>query len=349
MGRGKIKAVDLFCGAGGLTKGLRDAGIAVTLGIDVDPSCRYPFETNNRGVEYMLADVRAVVVDTLENAWKRADIKLLAGCAPCQPFSTYTQGLDRGVDGQWCLLRTFARLVEHSNPHIVTMENVGSLARHPIFEEFCGVLVGAGYELVWEILDCRDYGVPQSRRRLVLIASRLGKPKLPQKSRAKKAFTVRDCIGNLPAIEAGKADASDRLHVCSRLTPLNMKRMKSSTPGGSWRNWPAKLVAPCHKRETGQSYPAVYGRMNWDEPAPTITGQCYGFGNGRFGHPQQDRAISLREAALLQSFPMNYEFVPPEKPVRFTEVGLMIGNAVPPKLAEAVGRAIVNHVSKYVR
>lgn len=341
-----IRAVDLFCGAGGLTRGLLDAGIDVTLGIDMDPACRYPFEKNNRGVEYMLADVGSVTIRALKSAWEDAEVKVLAGCAPCQPFSTYTQGRDHASDGQWHLLRAFGRLVKDAKPDIVTMENVGSLARHPIFEEFCTTLAKHRYEVAWDVLDCREYGVPQSRRRLVLIASKLGRPRLPRKLDKRVRPTVRDCIAGLPPIGAGQAHPDDPLHVCSRLTPLNMKRLKASTPGGSWRDWPHELIAPCHKRKTGRSYPAVYGRMEWDTSAPTITGQCYGFGNGRFGHPEQDRAISLREAALLQSFPIDYEFVPPDAPVRFTEVGLMIGNAVPPRLAKAVGRAIVNHVQK---
>lgn len=346
MTKRKIKAVDIFCGAGGLTRGLIDAGISVSLGIDLDPACKHPFEANNRGVKYMLADVDEVEVDALKKAWRGAEVKVLAGCAPCQPFSTYTQGRKQEPDGQWSLLRAFGRLVEGAKPDIVTMENVGSLARHPIFEEFCLTLRSLNYHLVWDVLDCRDFGVPQSRRRLVLIGSRLGKPHLPR-PKTKQYRTVRDCIAQLPAIQAGTADADDPLHVCSSLSPVNMKRMKASTAGGTWRDWPPALVTPCHKRKTGRTYPAVYGRMEWDAAAPTMTGQCYGFGNGRFGHPEQDRAISLREAALLQSFPMNYSFVPSGKPVRFREVGLMIGNAVPPNLAMAVGKAIKNHVAKF--
>jgi DNA (cytosine-5)-methyltransferase 1 len=347
MGHKTIKAVDLFCGAGGLTAGLRQSGISVTLGIDIDPACEFPYEANNPGSRYLLDDVAAIKPELIKKAWKGADVKVLAGCAPCQPFSTYTQGKKHRPGGQWSLLKSFGNLINQSRPHIVTMENVGSLVRHKIFRQFCDVLLDCEYELVWDVLDCHHYGVPQARKRLVLIASLLGRPNLPRKSNSNHRSTVRDCIQSMPFLEAGKTHPDDRLHVCSRLTPLNMKRMKVSTPGGSWRDWPKNLIAPCHNKKTGKTYPAVYGRMEWDRPAPTITGQCYGFGNGRFGHPEQDRAISLREAALLQSFPADYVFVPEDKPVRFTEVGLMIGNAVPPKLAAAVGRAIVGHVSRF--
>lgn len=341
-----IGAVDLFCGAGGLTRGLRDAGIDVRLGIDLDPACKYPFEANNPGVRYLLGDVDDVPASKLNDAWKGVDVRLLAGCAPCQPFSTYTQGLDQQGGDQWSLLNAFGRLVKKTKPELVTMENVGSLERHPVFAAFCRQLSTSGYQVTWDILDCDDFGIPQARRRLVLIASLLGTPSLPKKLPAKHRRTVRNCIGHLPRVEAGEAHRNDSLHVCSRLTAINMKRIKASQPGGTWRDWPTHLIAPCHRRASGRTYPAVYGRMEWDKPAPTITGQCYGFGNGRFGHPEQDRAISLREASLLQSFPEDYEFVPPGRPVQFTEVGLMIGNAVPPKLAKAVGRAIKAHVAK---
>ncbi len=347
MKKRKISAVDLFCGAGGLTRGLLDAGIVVRLGIDLDPACRHPFETNNEGAKYLLSDVSKIDPAVIKKAWGKTDVKVLAGCAPCQPFSTYNQGRDNRADGQWSLLKAFGRLVEECDPDVVTMENVGSLARHQVFKEFCSVLKRNGFEHSWAVLDCRDYGVPQARKRLVLIASKLGKPALPAPIAASNAqwLTVRQAISHLPAIDAGENHPSDAIHVSSRLTKLNRERIRASVPGGSWKDWPKKLVAPCHKRETGRSYPAVYGRMEWDAPAPTMTGQCYGFGNGRFGHPEQDRGISLREAAMLQTFPEKYSFVPDGERVSMTGIGLMIGNAVPPALAEAVGTAIREHVS----
>lgn len=342
----RIAAVDLFCGAGGLTRGLIDAGITVRLGVDVDPDCKHAFEANNAGARYLLTDVSDVKAETLKKGWRRGEVTVLAGCAPCQPFSTYNQGRDMTSDGQWSLLREYKRLIAECSPDVVTMENVSALARHPVFDEFCSGLRTSHYNIIWAVLDCRDFGVPQARKRLVLIGSRLGKPCLPKPIVASNAewHTVRESIGRLPQLKAGESNSDDPIHVASRLTARNMERIKASVPGGSWRDWPSHLIAPCHRKKTGRSYPAVYGRMEWDTPAPTITGQCYGFGNGRFGHPEQDRGISLREAAILQSFPRNYSFVEKGAPVCMTSVGLMIGNAVPPMLGKAVGKAIKEHV-----
>lgn len=159
----------------------------------------------------------------------------------------------------------------------------------------------------------------------------------------KQHRTVRDAIGRLRPIAAGEQAPRDPLHTASRLSSLNMARIRASIPGGSWRDWPKSLVADCHKAPSGRTYPSVYGRMEWNKPAPTMTTQCFGFGNGRFGHPEQNRAISLREAAILQSFPRNYAFVPPGKPVEFSVVGRLIGNAVPVDLGRAIARSLLNH------
>lgn len=146
---------------------------------------------------------------------------------------------------------------------------------------------------------------------------------------------------------AGEACATDALHVAAGLSPTNLLRMKASKPGGTWRDWEQQLVAGCHQRESGRTYPGVYGRMSWDSVGPTVTTECYGFGSGRFGHPEQDRAITLREAALLQTFPMGYEFVEPGRPVCFGKVGSLIGNAVPVELAKAIARSIKGHVVEH--
>jgi DNA (cytosine-5)-methyltransferase 1 len=341
-----IAAIDLFCGAGGLTKGLNRAGMPVPLGVDLDASCQYPYEFNNPASKFLLSDVSGLSGKVLMEAWKRVEIRVLAGCAPCQAFSSYTQGRAWRHTDQWSLLRAFAKLVETSRPHIVTMENVPKLARHKVFKKFCDSLIDQNFEIVWDILDCRNFGIAQSRKRLVLIASRLGRPQLPRPTHTnpKRWKTVREVIGNLRPIKHGCSHPGDRLHVASRLTAINLKRLSASRPGGTWRDWPPKLVAECHTRKKGKSYPGVYGRMEWDAPGPTITGQCYGFGNGRFGHPKQDRGISLREAALLQSFPAKYAFASPGSRIEMKNVGQLIGNAVPPRLGRAIGAAILRHV-----
>ena len=155
---------------------------------------------------------------------------------------------------------------------------------------------------------------------------------------------VRDVISDLEPLEAGETNRRDPYHKASGLSELNLRRIKASKPGGTWRDWPEKLVARCHKQESGNSYSSIYGRMKWDVPSPTITTQCNGFGNGRFGHPEQDRAISLREAARLQTFPDNYEFVRPDEPHSITTISRFIGNAVPVELARVIARSIKPHL-----
>lgn len=338
----QIVAVDLFCGVGGLTHGLIKAGIDVRLGVDLDPACRFPIEQNN-AAKFLEADVSKLSSSDILAAFGDARVTLMAGCAPCQPFSSYSQPARREKQhADWELLTAFSSLVLSVRPTFVTMENVPPLMKQEIFRQFVAALEEAGYHVDFEVINGRDIGLPQRRQRLVLVASILGPIKLPQVCKPK--VTVRDTIADLPRIAAGKADATDPLHVSASLSATNLKRIRHSKPGGTWRDWPEDLVAPCHTRDTGTTYPSVYGRMEWDEPAPTMTTQCYGFGNGRFGHPEQDRAISLREAAMLQSFPKDYAFVPPGKPINFSTLGRLIGNAVPVLLGEYIGSVLTEHL-----
>jgi DNA (cytosine-5)-methyltransferase 1 len=166
---------------------------------------------------------------------------------------------------------------------------------------------------------------------------------------AHQAKSVRETIADLPPITAGEADPRDNLHASSKLSDINLKRIRSSVPGGTWRDWDESLLATCHRKATGATYPSVYGRMEWDKQSPTITTQCFGFGNGRFGHPEQDRAITLREAAMLQTFPRTYKFVPNGGRVVFDKLGRLIGNAVPVRLGEVIADALVSHVAKVWR
>lgn len=338
----QIVAVDLFCGVGGLTHGLTRAGIDVRLGVDLDPACRYPMEINN-DAKFLEADVASLLPSDVLRAFGDAEITLMAGCAPCQPFSSYAQSAKRETPhDDWELLRSFSKLVLDVKPTLVTMENVPPLLKQPIFKEFVADLHRAGYEIDFRVVDGRDIGLPQRRQRLVLVASLLGPITIPDAE--KPVATVRDTIADLPPIAAGAADPEDPLHAAASLSARNLERVRHSKPGGSWRDWPAELISPCHTRPTGTTYPSVYGRMEWDSPAPTMTTQCYGFGNGRFGHPEQDRAISLREAAMIQSFPKRYAFVPPGSTINFSTLGRMIGNAVPVLLGEFIGGLLVEHV-----
>ena len=332
--------VDLFCGVGALSHGLKAAGFKILAGYDTDSNCRYAFEKNN-DASFHARDVSKLTPREIGAHFSGQLPSVLAGCAPCQPFSTYKQRYSE--DPQWELVKTFATLAVKVLPDFITMENVPALTRYKngkVFAEFCRILGEAGYDVQWSIAKCEDFGVPQKRRRLVVVASRDYElpPLLPTNE---SKITVREAIGGLPHIVAGDGNETDPLHVSSSLTDINLKRIRASKPGGTWRDWPLSLRAKCHRRPSGKTYPGVYARMSWDEPSPTMTTQCYGYGNGRFGHPDQDRAISLREAAILQSFPPDYVFIPPDRKPSFTEVGRWIGNAVPVKLAEAIGTQIV--------
>lgn len=341
----QIAAVDLFCGVGGLTHGLIKAGIDVRLGVDLDPACRFPMEENN-ATTFLEADVAKLMPSDVLAAFGESKLTLMAGCAPCQPFSSYSQSVKRETPhDDWELLSSFSSLVLAVRPTLVTMENVPPLRKQQIFKDFVKALTGAGYYVDFTVVDGRNIGLPQRRQRLVLVASSLGPITIPDA--AKPKVTVRDTIACLPPITAGASDPADPLHTAAALSELNLSRIRHSRPGGTWRDWPKELVSACHVRETGSTYPSVYGRMEWDHPAPTITTQCYGFGNGRFGHPEQDRAISLREAAMLQSFPKDYAFVPDEKSISFSTLGRLIGNAVPVLLGEYIGKALVEHVKMY--
>lgn len=339
----KLACIDLFCGAGGLTHGLISEGVPVVAGIDVDPACRHPFEANN-GARFIEEDVSRTKPAVLKDLFEDADVRILAGCAPCQPFSTYAQRYDTVGSPRWALLYEFARLVRDVRPDLVAMENVPTVEMHQVYRDFVATLKKLGYEVWHGIVDCSDYGLPQRRRRMVLLASLIGPIELIERTHERPP-TVREAIGHLPPIPAGGTLPSDPLHTASKLSELNLQRIRASRPGGSWRDWPPYLIAECHRRDSGRTYPGVYGRMVWDEPAPTLTTQFYGFGNGRFGHPEQDRALSLREGAILQGFPEDYSFVPAGSPIHFKSLGRMIGNAVPVILGRIIGRSILRHLA----
>jgi DNA (cytosine-5)-methyltransferase 1 len=227
------------------------------------------------------------------------------------------------------------------------MENVPGLETQDVFQDFLRTLNCNGYVVKHQVVACEEYGIPQHRRRLVLLASKLGNIRLltPQEFGA-NITNVREAFKGLPALKSGEKCVSDPLHQCSKLSSKNLQRIRVSKPGGTWRDWPKELVAACHLKDTGNTYSSVYGRMEWDKPAPTITTQFFGFGNGRFGHPEEDRAISLREGAIIQSFPRNYKFFKPDEAVCQKNIGRLIGNAVPVKLGEVIGKSFVVHVNE---
>lgn len=340
-----IVAVDLFCGVGGLTHGLRKAGVDVVAGYDIDPACQWPFEKNNRGATFHKVDVAALSSSELVKHFNGGQVSLLAGCAPCQPFSTYSLHKTDETDHRWSMLEHFGRLVEATRPTLVTMENVPQVRKHKVFQSFLEALERTGYSTSVQVVKCEEYGIPQSRSRLVLLASLLGEVKLRARNpRRDKSRTVRAAIGSLERLKAGEASDTDPIHRTSSLNEINTKRIRAAKPGGSWRDWNSDLIAKCHQDEKGKTFPGVYGRMEWDKPSPTITTQFFGFGNGRFGHPEQDRALSLREGAILQTFPPDYKFVKKGEEVQMKTVGRLIGNAVPVRLGTIIGESLAEHV-----
>jgi DNA (cytosine-5)-methyltransferase 1 len=341
MRKANVHGIDLFCGAGGLAFGLRKAGVSIVAGIDLDPASEFPFTWNN-GAQFIRDDVRNLTGRDLSKLYPSGAIRLLAGCAPCRPFSPFRRGTNNSKDKEWGLLGEFSRLAKELMPELLTMENVPGLASKPIFHEFVQQLLQLGYEVDTRSVYCPRFGIPQHRRRLVLLASLIGPVKVPSGHlEPEKYRTVRDTIASLPRLEAGDVDPADRLHRARSVSKTNLRRLRASQPGGTWEDWPLNLRAKCHRKKTGKSYRSVYSRMVWDEPAPTITTQAYNFGTGRFGHPEQDRSITPREAALLQTFPRRFRFVKPSEKLFTARVGRLIGNAVPPKLAFFVGQEIM--------
>lgn len=338
-----VGAVDLFCGIGGLTYGLRASGIKVVAGYDLDDSCRYAYEANNDEATFVCKNVSEVTGREIKERLEGFDVKILAGCAPCQPFSTHRKDKKhRERHKDWGLLAHFGRLVEEVMPDYVSMENVPELTKESIFADFVATLRRLEYTVAYGVVNAEEYGVPQHRRRLLLLASKEGNISLIDPTNGEKGVvTVRDAIGGLPAVEAGGSCGGDLLQTASSLSEINIRRIRASVPNGTWRDWPEELWLECHKKDSGQTYPSVYGRMAWDETSPTITTQFYMYGTGRFGHPEQDRALTLREGAILQSFPADYEFVRPGEKLSRKAIARHIGNAVPPKLGEAVGKSIV--------
>ncbi|MCP4699657.1 MAG: DNA cytosine methyltransferase [Gammaproteobacteria bacterium] len=337
-----MKAFDFFCGAGGLTRGLLDAGIKVVAGFDRDERCRDTYEYNNPGVRFVGADIREMDLSHLikKGRLRKYDNVLFAGCAPCQPFSSQRKG--NGPRHDATLLGEFGRLVEAALPGYVLIENVPGIAKvrgYSTFSRFLGMLEANGYLYAHSILDAKRYGVPQNRRRLVLFAARQLRPSLPEPKYGTplRSFrTVRQAISHFPEISAGECHPDIPNHVVASITERNLERLHH-TPhdGGDRRSWPKHLRLKCHKGNY-EGHTDVYGRMHWDHPAPALTGRCHSISNGRYGHPEQDRAISLREAAAIQSFPDGYEFFGSNK-----HIALQIGNAVSVRLAEHLGKHIL--------
>jgi DNA (cytosine-5)-methyltransferase 1 len=273
----RIYAADLFCGAGGLTRGLLNAGIDVRLGVDVDPACEHPYTANNRAA-FLLKPVEKLWAEDIEPYLRKNGIRLLAGCAPCQTFSTYNQKA-KPSDSRWWLIKEFSRIVQDLMPELITMENVPRLMQYEIFLELTSTLASLKYRLCHQVVNCADYGMPQNRKRLVLLASRLGPIRLltPNEFGTEGEIkTAWDAIGGLPAIRAGQIDPLDPMHRASILSPKNLLRIKASRPGGTWRDWKPELVAKCHREDTGKTYGCLpfFGRTVSTPCPPKARSAC---------------------------------------------------------------------------
>jgi len=343
----KIEAIDLFCGVGGLTYGLREAGLTVLAGLDSDETCQHAY-TKNSDAEFISADIAQYDFSELEELFSEDSVRVLVGCAPCQPFSSHAHKAKRREnDDRWNLIEYFIEAVKIVNPSVVSMENVRGLLKTDIFKQFTNSLKALDYELDYKVVNCPDYGIPQARSRLVLIGSKIGKIKIPKATHKKEEYsTVADIIRQLPHVEAGMTCPEDSVHKAKNLFDINLERIRHSKPKGTWRDWPEALLPECYRRPSGATYSSVYGRMSWNDVSPTITTQFCNYGSGRFGHPEQDRALTLREGALLQTFPIDYDF---GENFPIATLSRHIGNAVPPRLGQVIGMAIKEHINEHAQ
>ncbi len=333
--------LDVFCGAGGLTHAMKQAGFKIMCGIDNDEKCRYAFENNNDAI-FLRKDVKEITKEYLSDIhWPRP--RILIGCAPCQPFSLLKNKTEQ--DKQWSLFRDFLNIIEVAQPDIISMENVTGFTKFEdgkLIKETINKLEELNYYVWYDIVNAIDYGTPQSRKRMVLLASKREEFRLLPSLKVSKVKTVEDTIKHLAPINSGDTHHQDPLHRSSLLSDINIKRIKQSVPGKNWKVWSDDLVVACQRRNSGSPF-SPYGRMEWDKPSPTITTQYYGYSRGRFGHPEQDRALSLREGALLQGFPEDYKFASEEN-ITYSSVGRMVGNAVPFQLGTAIAKSIKHHM-----
>lgn len=344
-----VQVYDFFAGCGGASRGFQAAGMEISFALDHDADARKSFEANFSGVHFESADIRNVSVETvrLRVDKERPNPVLFSGCAPCQPFTkqnTERPRLDQ--DERVPLLSHFAHFVEGCRPDIVFVENVPGLQNldsdSQPFGGFLSRLKAAGYKMDYRPVKLAKYGIPQSRRRLVFVGSRHGAIHLPDETHGpgtpnERYDTVRDWISHLPPIQAGEEHKEVSNHRAANLSARNVERVKATPQGGGNRDWPEHLKLECHKGFSG--YTDVYGRMSWDSPAPGLTTRCTSYSNGRFGHPEQDRAISIREAACLQTFPEDFVFEG-----CMASMARQIGNAVPVRLAELIGQQVIEHL-----
>ena len=350
MVKQRFTAIDFFCGGGGMTCGLRQSGIDVIAGVDFDPAVGETYEFNNPGSKFINSDINILTENYFEDKFgvQRGDDNLiLVGCSPCQYYSIINTDRTKSLKTK-DLLMSFARFIEYYRPGYVLVENVPGIVtnKDSVLPEFLNKLVSLGYgetvdDIKRDVIDLSYYGVPQSRRRFSLIATRLPGISLCLPKPDAEQRRLRSCIGvanGFPSIEAGHRDSSDFNHSCAGLSDVGKQRMiRTHKNGGSrldWANDP-QLQLACYEGKD-DSFTDNYGRMSWDKPAPTITTKFLSISNGRFGHPEEDRAISVREGAAIQTFPNTYVF----KTTSMGNAAKIIGNAVPCEYARRLGDLI---------
>lgn len=339
-----IGVCDFFSGCGGSSTGFRQAGMSILMGLDCDNDSEVSFRANHLDSEFIRSDISEVSPVDIENiVAKHTGPLLFCGCAPCQPF-TKQNTVKKSVDPRRNLLIEFGRFVEHFSPEYIFVENVPGLQKlsskdNPL-ASFIALLERIGYSYRYEIVPAWNYGVPQRRKRLVLLASLKGEIDFPVPTHGSGAInpkysTVKEWITGLPKLKAGETDPNDSVHRAANLSKLNLERIMATPPEGSRSDWPKSLSLECHSQ--GYSgHTDVYGRMKWNFPASGLTTRCISLSNGRFGHPEQNRAISVREAACIQTFPRNFRLFG-----SLNSMARQVGNAVPVLLAQRFGEHIL--------
>lgn len=346
-----LKAVDFFCSGGGMSYGMQQAGVQILAGIDFDINCKETYQTNIKDAKFIHADVFDLMETELEeklNLNRNDDELILIGCSPCQFWSIINTDKTKSQKSK-NLLVEFSRFVKFFRPGYVVVENVPGVLRKKEesgLNEFISWLNENGYENPhFKVHNVSDFGVPQNRKRFTLIASRIAENEIEPLKLESKKVTVKDVLGvenGFPKIMAGHKDNTDFLHTVPNITEINKERLKKVKKDGGNRLGFAKDTRLQLKCFIGrdESFKDTFGRLWWDRPSPTITTKFFSISNGRFVHPDEDRALSIREGATLQSFPLTYKF----KGSSVANVARMIGNAVPPKYATAIGKAIIqNH------
>lgn len=347
--RADVVLADFFSGCGGTSLGFAGAGIVPALAIDWEPDAVATFRLNFPATDVIERDIHDLEVDEVQAALRPSGdgVRLFAGCAPCQPFARHRHE-PMHYDGRSFLLLEFLRFVKALNPELIFVENVPGMRRPSAsqgpFAEFVDE-VSKTHHVAYDTISSADYGVPQTRRRLLLVASSLGPIDMPAPTHGRGTghphTTVRDWIGDLPPIAAGDEDLDVSSHRAMRLSQLNLARIRVTPEGGDRRDWPKNLWPDCH-RSGFHGHTDVYGRLSWDKTAPALTTKCISYSNGRFGHPDQDRALSAREAARLQTFPFEFQFTG-----SLASQARQIGNAVPVALARRFGHHLMEHAAKF--